>query len=294
MVLAEALLRVPDAATADRLIEDKLATGDWSSPTASNRTRSWSQPRPGPWASPLASSIPGETPGHDSGELAQAARPSCRAGGDAPGDAAPGLALRARTDDRGRARARRAERAVRYSFDMLGEGARTAADAERYFAAYAHAIDAIGASAGKARYRRAVRASRSSSPRCIRGSKPLARDQVMVELVPKALELARMARKHDINFTVDAEEADRLELTLDVIAAVLPDPSLRGWDGFGLAVQAYQKRAPAVIDWLDRDRGRARSPPRWCDWSRARIGTPRSSAPRSAGSPTIRCLPARR
>jgi RHH-type proline utilization regulon transcriptional repressor/proline dehydrogenase/delta 1-pyrroline-5-carboxylate dehydrogenase len=72
----------------------------------------------------------------------------------------------------------------------------------------------------------------------------------MTELVPRALELVRMARTHELNFTIDAEEADRLELTLDVIAAVLPDPSLRGWDGFGLAVQAYLKRAPAVIDWL--------------------------------------------
>ena len=71
------------------------------------------------------------------------------------------------------------------------------------------------------------------------------------------LELARRAREHDLNFTVDAEEADRLELSLDVIAAVLADPSLRGWDGFGLAVQAYQKRAPAVIDWLAETGARA-------------------------------------
>ena len=74
---------------------------------------------------------------------------------------------------------------------------------------------------------------------------------MLAELVPNLLELARKARDHDLNFTVDAEEADRLELTLDVIAAVLREPSLRGWEGFGLAVQAYQKRAPAVIDWLD-------------------------------------------
>ena len=74
---------------------------------------------------------------------------------------------------------------------------------------------------------------------------------MLAELVPELLELARKARDHDLNFTVDAEEADRLELTLDVIGAVLADPSLRGWDGFGLAVQAYQKRASAVIDWLD-------------------------------------------
>ena len=79
---------------------------------------------------------------------------------------------------------------------------------------------------------------------------PLSRARVLKELTPKLLELARMAKSHELNFTVDAEEADRLELSLDVIAAVLRDPSLAGWDGFGLAVQAYQKRAGAVIDWI--------------------------------------------
>ena len=88
----------------------------------------------------------------------------------------------------------------------------------------------------------------------------ISRHRVLTELVPRVLELARKARDHDLNFTVDAEEADRLELTLDVIAAVLADPSLRGWDGFGLAVQAYQKRAPAVIDWLD-EAARSAAPP---------------------------------
>ena len=72
---------------------------------------------------------------------------------------------------------------------------------------------------------------------------PLARERVLKELTPKVLELARMAKGHELNFTIDAEEADRLELSLDVIAAVLRDPSLAGWNGFGLAVQAYQKRA---------------------------------------------------
>ena len=76
----------------------------------------------------------------------------------------------------------------------------------------------------------------------------LSRERVMAELVPLAIALARKAKTYDLNFTVDAEEADRLELSLDVIAAVLADPSLAGWDGFGLAVQAYQKRAGAVID----------------------------------------------
>src|SRR5207247_10200183 len=87
----------------------------------------------------------------------------------------------------------------------------------------------------------------------------ISRTRILAELTPNLLELARKARDHDLNFTIDAEEADRLELTLDVIAAVLGDPSLRGWEGFGLAVQAYQKRAPAVIDWLaDTARGLGR------------------------------------
>ena len=79
---------------------------------------------------------------------------------------------------------------------------------------------------------------------------PLSRERVLKELTPKLLELARMAKNHELNFTVDAEEADRLELSLEVIAAVLRDSSLAGWDGFGLAVQAYQKRSAAVIDWI--------------------------------------------
>ena len=79
---------------------------------------------------------------------------------------------------------------------------------------------------------------------------PLSRVRVLTELVPNVLELARLAKSHDLNFTIDAEEADRLELSLDVIGAVVRDASLGGWDGFGLAVQAYQKRAGAVIDWV--------------------------------------------
>src|SRR5262249_62391671 len=83
-------------------------------------------------------------------------------------------------------------------------------------------------------------------PRCGGGS----RRRVLAGLCPRVTELARQAKAHDLNFTIDAEEADRLELSLDVIAEVLPDRALAGWDGFGLAVQAYQKRAPDVIDWV--------------------------------------------
>src|SRR5262249_56449900 len=129
-----------------------------------------------------------------------------------------------------------------------GEGARTQPDAGRYFAAYAHAIDAIAASAGDAGNRPGISVKLSALyPRF----EAVSHERVLAELVPKVLELARPARHHGLNFTVDAEEADRLELTLDVIAAVLADSSLRGWDGFGLAVPAHQERAPAGIDWVE-------------------------------------------
>ena len=136
---------------------------------------------------------------------------------------------------------------------MLGEGARTAADAEKYFAAYAAAIAAIGSSIGNvappspaARPGISVKLS-ALHPRF----EAISRERVLAELKPRLLDLARMAKAHELQFTVDAEEADRLELSLDVIGAVLADPSLRGWDGFGLAVQAYQKRALPLIAWIE-------------------------------------------
>ncbi len=132
---------------------------------------------------------------------------------------------------------------------MLGEGARTAADAERYFQSYARAIEAIGLTAGNARLpdRPGISVKLSAlHPRY----EAISRERVLKELTPRALELARKAKALDLNFTVDAEEADRLELSLDVIGAMLADPSLAGWDGFGLAIQAYQKRAGEVIDWV--------------------------------------------
>ena len=140
--------------------------------------------------------------------------------------------------------------APRYSFDMLGEGARTAADAERYFNSYASAIEAIGRTADDRPLpdRPGISVKLSAlHPRF----EALSRARVMTELVPRLIDLARRAKAFDLNFTVDAEEADRLELSLDVIAAAFSDASLQGWDGFGLAIQAYQKRAEAVIDYID-------------------------------------------
>ncbi len=246
MVLAEALLRVPDAATADRLIEDKLAAGDWSHPDLKTGSLLVSASA---WTLGITARLihPGETPDTILESLTRriglpavrtAARQAMRLLGshfvlgqtiaEALARAAPG---------------------TRYSFDMLGEGARTAEDAERYWNAYAGAIEAIGRQAGDdalpARPGISVKLS-ALHPRY----EAVSRARVLRELAPRLLALAQRAKAFDLNFTIDAEEADRLELSLDLIAAVLPDPSLRGWDGFGLAVQAYQKRAPAVIDWL--------------------------------------------
>jgi RHH-type proline utilization regulon transcriptional repressor/proline dehydrogenase/delta 1-pyrroline-5-carboxylate dehydrogenase len=256
MVLAEALLRVPDAATADRLIEDKLATGEWSSQHVRSNALLVSASA---WTLGVTARIihPGETPDSILDALIKRlGLPAVRAATRQAMRLLASHFVLGQTIEEALARAGM-RRGLRYSFDMLGEGARTAADAERYFAGYAHAIDAIGARAGDIappdRPSISVKLS-ALHPRF----EPLARTRVLAELVPSALELARRARDCDLNLTVDAEEADRLELTLEVIAAVLADSSLAGWDGFGLAVQAYQKRAPAVIDWLEETAQRLR------------------------------------
>ncbi|MGB6966013.1 MAG: bifunctional proline dehydrogenase/L-glutamate gamma-semialdehyde dehydrogenase PutA, partial [Xanthobacteraceae bacterium] len=152
------------------------------------------------------------------------------------------------TIDEALARAR-SHAEIRYSFDMLGEGARTADDADTYFDAYAGAIAAIGKAAkGAATARPSISVKLSAlHPRY----EAISRERVLHELVPRLIELAQLAKAHDLQFTVDAEEADRLELSLDIIAATIGDASLSGWDGFGLAVQAYQKRALAVVGWIE-------------------------------------------
>lgn len=248
MVLAEALLRVPDAATADRLIEDKLKSGDWiGHDRRSNRLLVAASA----WTLGLTARViaPGETA---DGIVERLVRrlgvPAVRA---ATKQAMRLLGVHfvlGQTVDEALARAG-SRREFLYSFDMLGEGARSAEDAARYFESYARAIDTIGQSAGdQASPRRPGISVKLSAlhPRY----EPLSRPRVLKELPPRLLELARLAKGHDLSLTVDAEEADRLELSLDVIAATLRDPSLAAWDGFGLAVQAYQKRSAAVIDWI--------------------------------------------
>ncbi len=260
MVLAEALLRVPDAATADRLIEDKLATGDWSS--ARREVERVAGLGLGLDARHHRPHHPARRDArHHPGEPAQAARPACRARGDAPGDAAPGLAFRARADHRGGARAsRRAPRAalfLRHAGRGRPHGGRRRALSRLLCAA----IDAIGATRRQRGAARPARASRSSSRRCIRASRRSRATRVLAELVPNVLALARKARDHDLNFTVDAEEADRLELTLDVIAAVLARPVAARLGGLR-ACRAGLSEARAGGDRLARrDRARARPPP---------------------------------
>lgn len=248
MILAEALLRVPDAATADRLIEDKLAAADWThhEPRSDALLVSASA-----WALGISARIinPGETPENILETLAKRlGLPAVRAATRQAMRLLGSHFVLGQTIEEALERAA-AHRERRYSFDMLGEGARTAADAERYFTAYADAIAAIGQAAGDRRgaERPGISVKLSAlHPRY----EAVSHERVLAELTPRVAELAGMAKTHDLNFTVDAEEADRLELSLDVVAAVLADPALAGWDGFGLAVQAYQKRASDLIDWI--------------------------------------------
>lgn len=250
MVLAEALLRVPDARTADQFIEDKLGEGDF----IHHETKSTAfLVNASAWALGLSARViqPGETPDGTIGRLvkrlgAPAVRTATRQAMRLMGNHFVLGETIEQALERGRPRS--GER-PRYSFDMLGEAARTADDAKRYFDAYASAILTIGKAAGNHALpdRPGISVKLSAlHPRF----EAISRARVLAELVPQLLDLAQRARAYDLNFTVDAEEADRLELSLDVIAATLADPSLKGWDGFGLAIQAYQKRANAVIDYV--------------------------------------------
>jgi RHH-type proline utilization regulon transcriptional repressor/proline dehydrogenase/delta 1-pyrroline-5-carboxylate dehydrogenase len=251
MVLAEALLRVPDARTADAFIEDKLGQGDF----VHHETRSSAfLVNASAWALGVSARVvqPGETPQGTLGRLARRLGiPAVRAATRQAMRLMGSHFVLGETIDAALERARpHSARIARYSFDMLGEGARTAGDAQRYFNAYVSAIEAIGGSAGDQRLpdRPGISVKLSAlHPRL----EAISRARVTAELVPLLIALAGQAKRHDLNFTVDAEEADRLELSLDVIAAVVADASLAGWDGFGIAIQAYQKRAAAVIDYVD-------------------------------------------
>ncbi|KPF99797.1 integrase [Rhodopseudomonas sp. AAP120] len=248
MVLAEALLRIPDSATADAFIEDKLGQGDF----AHHRTQSDTLlVNASAWALGLSARVvrADETPqGTLAGLAKRIGAPAVRAATRQAMRLIGNHFVLGETIEAalGRAHAQQSD-SVRYSYDMLGEGARTRDNADRYACSYAHAIAAIGRAAGNAPLpaRPGISVKLSAlHPRF----EAVSRDRVLRELPPRLIELAREAKRYDLAFTIDAEEADRLELSLQVFAACLADPSLQGWDGYGLAVQAYQKRAAAVID----------------------------------------------
>lgn len=253
MVLAEALLRIPDAETQNRLIEDKIGTGAWEAPDGDE---GWLL-MAASWGIGLSARIvrPDETPGGVlDGLVKRLGVPVIRTGTRQAmqylgynfvlGQTIGGALDRA---------AKQEKRGYRYSYDMLGEGARTHADARRYFEAYAEAIDRIAKKAPRSsdaevadRPGISVKLS-ALHPRYFLKN----RDDLMASLVPSLASLAQQAKAADLGFTMDAEEADRLDISLDIFSHVAADPSLAGWDGFGLAVQAYQKRAPKVIQYID-------------------------------------------
>jgi len=252
MCLAEALLRVPDAATRDALIRDKLASGDWEShlgrsPSLFVNAASWGLLITGRLVAT-----------HSEGGLGSALARIVGRGGEPLIRKGLDMAMRMMGEQfvTGRdiaealARARSREReGFRYSYDMLGEAAMTEVDAARYLAAYKGAIAAIGAAAaGRGALAGPGISVKLSAlhPRYLRAQL----HRVHAELYPRLFALARQARAHEIGLNIDAEESERLEISLDLLERLAFDPALAGWQGLGFVVQAYGKRCPAVIDWL--------------------------------------------
>ncbi|HEX2335740.1 MAG TPA: proline dehydrogenase family protein, partial [Hyphomicrobiaceae bacterium] len=245
MVLAEALLRVPDAATADRFIEDRIGQADFAKHEGKSGALLVSASR---WALTAAASIVQPSEMLLVNLAKRIGMPAIRAAMRQAMRIMGNHFVLGETIEAALARAA-PDRTGRYSYDMLGEGARTAEYAQRYFASYAKAIEAIGRASGHQHLpnRPGISVKLSAlHPRY----EAVSRGRVLAELVPPVTDLARRAKAYDLNFTIDAEEADRLELSLDVIAAVLASAALDGWDGFGLAIQAYQKRAEDVIAYI--------------------------------------------
>lgn len=251
MCLAEALLRVPDADTMDALIEDKIAPSDWGRHLGHSAS---SLVNASTWALMLTGRVledrePGIA-GHLRAAVKRLGEPVIRTAVTRAMKEMGRQFVLGETIESAMKRARDLEAAgYTYSYDMLGEAARTEADARRYHLAYSGAITAIA----KAAKSRDIRENPGISVKlsALHPRYEVAkRDRVMEELVPRVRALAGLAKAAGLGFNIDAEEADRLALSLQVIEAVLSDPALRGWDGFGVVVQAYGRRAGAVIDWL--------------------------------------------
>ncbi len=252
MCLAEALLRIPDTATRDALIRDKISDGDWKSHVGGGRSLFVNAAT---WGLVVTGKLTNTVDGRSLSAaltrlIARCGEPVIRRGVDMAMRMMGEQFVTGETIAEALKRARPLEeRGFRYSYDMLGEAATTAADAERYYKDYETAIHAIGlASAGRGIYEGPGISIKLSAlhPRYVRAQA----DRVMTELLPKVKALAGLAKKYDIGLNIDAEEADRLELSLDLLQSLCEDPDLAGWEGMGFVVQAYGKRCPAVLDFI--------------------------------------------
>ncbi|HKT96374.1 MAG TPA: bifunctional proline dehydrogenase/L-glutamate gamma-semialdehyde dehydrogenase PutA [Paraburkholderia sp.] len=252
MCLAEAMLRIPDTETRNQLIRDKIVDADWrahvgKSPSMFVNATAWGL---------LVTGKLLKQP--DENALAEALTRVVRKGGEAVVRAGVAYAMRmlgkqfvtGQTIEEAIGAAKgRESGGYRYSYDMLGEAALTDEDAQAYFESYRHAIEAIGKDA---QGRGPIDGPGVSVK--ISGLHPryelAQRERVIVELYPRLLELAQLAKKYGIGFHLDQEESARFELTLEMLELLCNDPSLRGWNGVGISLQAYQKRGHAVADWI--------------------------------------------
>ena len=252
MCLAEALLRIPDKATRDALIRDKISHGQWDahlgkSPSLFVNAATWGLLITGKLVST-----------HSEGSLTSSLGRLIGKGGEPLIRKGVDMAMRmmgeqfvtGETIEEALRNARKMEaEGFSYSYDMLGEAALTTEDAKRYYASYERAIHAIGkASASRGIYEGPGISIKLSAlhPRYSRAQL----DRVMEELYPRVLRLTALAKQYDIGLNIDAEEADRLELSLDLLERLCHEPSLAGWNGIGFVIQAYQKRCPFVIDFV--------------------------------------------
>ncbi|MEP6970025.1 MAG: bifunctional proline dehydrogenase/L-glutamate gamma-semialdehyde dehydrogenase PutA, partial [Betaproteobacteria bacterium] len=252
MCLAEALLRIPDAATRDALIRDKIGDGDWQSHLGQSASlfvnaASWGLLLTGKLVSTHSDS---RLSGTLRQVVARGGEPLIRRGVDMAMRMMGEQFVTGETISKALVNARTREaQGFRYSYDMLGEAAMTAADAERYQAAYRKAIEAIGAAAAGRGVIDGPGISIKLSalhPRYARAKQA----RVMGELYPRLLALAQQACALNIGMNIDAEESERLEISLDLLERLAFEPSLKGWDGLGFVIQAYQKRCPAVVDFV--------------------------------------------
>ncbi len=252
MCLAEALLRIPDAATRDALIRDKLAPGDWRAHVGASSSVFVNAAT---WGLVLTGRLVATTSEQTLSAaltrlIARSGEPIIRKGVDVAMRLMGEQFVTGRTIEEAiNAAHGREARGFTFSYDMLGEAATTAQDAARYLAEYERAVHAIG----QASHRRGIYEGPGISiklsalhPRYQR----MKRARVMTELLPRTRHLAALAKSYDIGLNIDAEEADRLDLSLDLLEALSLDPALSGWNGLGFVIQAYGRRCAFVVDFL--------------------------------------------